>query len=86
MAQVCPARAAHMRASPATFRTVRSVVDFYRQRPAVAVIVVLVGLAVALATESRSGDGVVLPIFLVAIAGVLVGGIIAFGQQRRRER
>jgi NhaP-type Na+/H+ or K+/H+ antiporter len=65
---------------------VRNVLDFYRQRPLVAVVVVLIGLAVAVATLSvRPGDGVVLPIFFVAVMGVVVGSVIGWSQ-RRRER
>ncbi|QEC49471.1 hypothetical protein FSW04_19130 [Baekduia soli] len=62
----------------------RTVIDFYRARPVVGVIVFVVGLAVAIATETlQSGDGIVLPIAFVALAGILVGGLLSLGQRRR---
>ena len=65
----------------------RNVVDFYRQRPLVGVIVALIGLGVAWATVSmRNGDGVVLPIFFTAVVGALVGSVIGWSQKRRERR
>jgi hypothetical protein len=64
---------------------VRSVVAFYRARPIVGILVFVIGLAVAVATTSlQSGDGVVLPIAFVALMGLIVGGIVAMAQRRRR--
>jgi hypothetical protein len=66
---------------------VRSVVDFYRARPLVGILVFAVGLAVAIATTSlQDGDGIVLPIAFVAAVGLLVGGVLAVAQRRRRDR
>jgi hypothetical protein len=80
---VCPPTADRMRVGyrPA----VRSVVAFYRARPMVGILVFVIGLAVAVATTSlQSGDGVVLPVAFVALVGLVVGGLIALGQRRRR--
>lgn len=64
---------------------VRSVVDFYRARPLVGILVFSVGLAVAIATTAlQEGDGIVLPIAFVAFVGLLVGGVVALVQRRRR--
>lgn len=63
----------------------RSVLDFYRARPIVGIIVFAVGLAVAVATTSlKKGDGVILPIAFVIFLGLIVGSIVAFGQRSRR--
>jgi hypothetical protein len=64
---------------------VRSVLDFYRARPLVAVVVFAVGLAVAVATTLlQDGDGVILPIAFVAFMGLVVGSIVAAAQRRSR--
>ena len=66
---------------------VRSVVDFYRARPMVGILVFAIGLAVAVATTAlQDGDGVVLPIAFVALVGLLVGSVLALAQRRRRDR
>jgi NhaP-type Na+/H+ or K+/H+ antiporter len=63
----------------------RSVLDFYRARPVVGVIVFVVGLAVAVATTSlKKGDGVILPLAFVIFAGLIVGSVVAYGQRSRR--
>jgi hypothetical protein len=65
---------------------VRSIVDFYRARPVVGVIVFVIGLAVAVATVTlQKGDGVILPIAFTAAMGVVVGSAVAAGQRRRRD-
>jgi uncharacterized membrane protein YfcA len=62
----------------------RSIVDFYRQRPAVLAVAVVIGLAVAVATTVLSStDGVILPVLFVAVVGLLVGSIIGAAQRRR---
>jgi small basic protein len=64
----------------------RSVVAFYRARPLVGVLALLVGLAVAVATELLgSDDGVVLPIAFTAALGLVVGGVVAITQRRGRQ-
>jgi NhaP-type Na+/H+ or K+/H+ antiporter len=64
---------------------VRSVLDFYRARPVVGVIVFVIGLAVAVATTSlKKGDGVILPLAFVIFAGLVVGSVVAYGQRSRR--
>lgn len=69
----------------ATVRPVRSVVDFYRARPLIGVLVFTVGLAVAVATEAlQEGDGIILPIAFVAAMGILVGSVVAATQRRAR--
>ncbi|HEU4975845.1 MAG TPA: hypothetical protein VFT50_12195 [Baekduia sp.] len=62
----------------------RSVLDFYRARPLVGVVVVAVGLAVAIVTTlAQDGGGVILPIAFVAFVGLVVGSIVAAAQRRR---
>ena len=62
----------------------RSVVDFYRQRPAVAVVVVAFGLAVAIVTAMlQDGGGLILPIAFTAFVGLAVGSVLAIAQRRR---
>jgi NhaP-type Na+/H+ or K+/H+ antiporter len=63
----------------------RSVVDFYRARPLVGILVFAVGLAIAVATVTfQKGDGVILPIAFTAAMGLLVGSVVAIGARRRR--
>jgi NhaP-type Na+/H+ or K+/H+ antiporter len=63
----------------------RSVLDFYRARPVVGVLVFLIGLAVAVGTTSlKKGDGVILPIAFVVLVGLIVGSVVAYGQRNRR--
>jgi NhaP-type Na+/H+ or K+/H+ antiporter len=63
----------------------RSVLDFYRARPVVGVLVFVIGLAVAVATTSlKQGDGVILPLAFVVFIGLLVGSVVAYGQRSRR--
>jgi NhaP-type Na+/H+ or K+/H+ antiporter len=63
----------------------RSVLDFYRARPVVGVLVFVIGLAVAVATTSlKKGDGVILPIAFVIFIGLVVGSVVAYGQRSRR--
>jgi hypothetical protein len=65
---------------------VRSVVDFYRARPLVGIIVFCVGLAIAVATVSlQKGDGIVLPVAFTALMGVVVGGVVGLGRRREGE-
>ena len=62
----------------------RSVVDFYRARPLVGIIVFCVGLAIAVATVSlQKGDGIVLPVAFTALMGVVVGGVVGLARRRR---
>lgn len=64
---------------------VRSVLDFYRARPVVGVLVFVIGLAVAVGTTSlQDGDGIVLPIAFVAVTGLLVGAAVAYATRGRR--
>jgi hypothetical protein len=76
-----------MHDAPATtVYPVRSVVDFYRARPLVGIIVFCVGLAIAVATVSlQKGDGIVLPIAFTALMGVVVGGVMGLGRRGRAE-
>jgi NhaP-type Na+/H+ or K+/H+ antiporter len=63
----------------------RSVLDFYRARPVVGVLVFVVGLGIAVATATlQKGDGIVLPIAFTALMGILVGSVVALGQRNRR--
>jgi hypothetical protein len=63
---------------------VRSVLDFYRARPLVGILVFVVGLAVAIVTTSlHEGDGILLPIAFVAAVGLLVGSAVAYGSRSR---
>jgi NhaP-type Na+/H+ or K+/H+ antiporter len=63
----------------------RSVLDFYRARPVVGVLVFVIGLAVAVATTSlKQGDGVILPLAFVVFIGLVVGSVVAYGQRSRR--
>lgn len=63
----------------------RSVLDFYRARPLVAVVVIAVGLAVAVATTAlQHGGGIILPIAFVALVGLLIGCVLAYAQRRER--
>jgi NhaP-type Na+/H+ or K+/H+ antiporter len=63
----------------------RSVLDFYRARPVVGVLVFVVGLGIAVATAAlQKGDGIVLPIAFTALMGILVGSVVALGQRNRR--
>lgn len=63
----------------------RSVLDFYRARPLVGVIVFVVGLGVAVATTTlKKGDGIILPMAFVILIGLVVGSVVAIGQRKRR--
>jgi hypothetical protein len=63
----------------------RSVLDFYRARPLVGVLVFVIGLAVAVGTTTlKKGDGIVLPMAFVILVGLIVGSVVALGQRRRR--
>jgi NhaP-type Na+/H+ or K+/H+ antiporter len=63
----------------------RSVVDFYRARPLVGIVVFAVGLAIAVATVSfQKGDGIILPIAFTAAMGIVVGSLVALSTRRRR--
>jgi hypothetical protein len=63
----------------------RSVLDFYRARPIVGVVVFVIGLLVAVATTSlKKGDGVILPIAFVILMGLIVGSVVALSQRNRR--
>jgi NhaP-type Na+/H+ or K+/H+ antiporter len=63
----------------------RSVLDFYRARPVVGMLVFVVGLGIAVATATlQKGDGIVLPIAFTALMGILVGSVVALGQRNRR--
>jgi NhaP-type Na+/H+ or K+/H+ antiporter len=63
----------------------RSVLDFYRARPLVGVIVFVIGLAVAVATTAlKKGDGIILPMAFVILLGLIVGSVVAYGQRNRR--
>jgi NhaP-type Na+/H+ or K+/H+ antiporter len=63
----------------------RSVLDFYRARPVVGVLVFVIGLGIAVATASlQKGDGVILPIAFTALMGIVVGSVVAIGQRNRR--
>jgi hypothetical protein len=81
---VCPPSAGAMHHAPAaTVCAVRSVVDFYRARPLVGIIVFCVGLAIAVATVSlQKGDGIVLPVAFTALMGVVVGGVVGLRRPR----
>jgi hypothetical protein len=64
----------------------RSVLDFYRARPLVGVLVFVVGLAVAVATTTlKKGDGIILPMAFVVLVGLIVGSIVALSQRKRRD-
>jgi hypothetical protein len=77
-----------MHARPAaTVTGVRSVVDFYRARPLVGIVVFCIGLAIAVATVSlQKGDGIILPIAFTALMGIVVGSIVGLGSRNRRRR
>jgi NhaP-type Na+/H+ or K+/H+ antiporter len=63
----------------------RSVVDFYRARPLVGIVVFAVGLAIAVATVTfQKGDGIILPIAFTAAMGIVVGSLVALSTRRRR--
>ncbi|HMJ32933.1 MAG TPA: hypothetical protein VK501_03365 [Baekduia sp.] len=65
----------------------RSVVDFYRARPLVGVLVFCVGLAIAVATVSlQKGDGIILPVAFTALMGIVVGSVVGLGSRNRRRR
>jgi uncharacterized membrane protein len=63
----------------------RSIIDFYRARPLVAVLVFVIGLALAVVTAAFSEGGVVLPIAFVAFIGLLIGIIVAYIQHQRSQ-
>jgi hypothetical protein len=77
-----------MRTRPtATVTGVRSVVDFYRARPLVGILVFCVGLAIAVATVSlQKGDGIILPIAFTALMGIVVGSVVGLGSRNRRRQ
>ncbi|WP_445150108.1 hypothetical protein [Baekduia sp. Peel2402] len=63
----------------------RSVLDFYRARPLMGVLVFVIGLAVAVGTTTlKQGDGIILPMAFVILIGLIVGSVVAIGQRRRR--
>jgi hypothetical protein len=63
----------------------RSVLDFYRARPVVGVLVFAIGLGIAVATAAvQDGGGVILPIAFTAFMGIVVGSVLALGQRNRR--
>ena len=62
----------------------RTVVDFYRARPLVGIIVFCVGLAIAVATVTfQDGDNLLLPIGFALLLGIVVGAIVGVGTRRR---
>lgn len=63
----------------------RSVIEFYRARPVVGVLIFIIGLAVAVATTTlKKGDGIILPVAFVILIGLIVGSVVALGQRNRR--
>ena len=60
----------------------RDIISFYRRNPLVLAVVLVGGLALSLAVAGAAGDGIVLPIFFVALVGVIVGLWIAWARRR----
>ncbi|WP_205697846.1 hypothetical protein [Conexibacter sp. SYSU D00693] len=59
----------------------RGVLDFYRRRPVVGVLVALLGLGLALATAAVGADDKpVLAVVLAVLFGLLVGAAISAAQ------
>lgn len=56
----------------------RSIVDFYRRNPLVLVVAVVVGLGLSLLTAVAGSEGIIGPIVLAVLIGVLVGLGVAF--------
>lgn len=57
----------------------RSIVDFYRRNPLVLALVVVLGGVISAAVAAAGGNGIIAPVVLVALIGVLVGlGIAAY--------
>jgi hypothetical protein len=56
----------------------RSILDFYRRNPLVLAIAVVVGLGLSLLTAVAGSGGIVGPIVLAVLIGVLVGLGVAF--------
>jgi len=63
---------------------VRDVVDFYRRRPFVGVIVALLGLGLAVSTAALgTAQRPVAAVVLAVVLGLLVGGAMAAAQRSR---
>lgn len=60
----------------------RSIVAFYRRNPLVLVIAVLVGAGLSLMTAAAGSGGIVGPIILAVVVGVLVGLGVAAARGR----
>ncbi len=56
----------------------RSITDFYRRNPLVLAVAVLVGLALSIVTAVAGSDGIVGPVVLAVLVGVMVGLGVAF--------
>jgi hypothetical protein len=62
----------------------RSVIDFYRRNPLVLVLALVVGGALCAAVAATASGGVVGPVILVALIGILVGLGVAWYRNGER--
>lgn len=60
----------------------RWIVDFYRQNPTVAVVIVILGFGLAITTAIFSTEGGVLALVFALLVGLLVGIVVAVLQRR----
>jgi hypothetical protein len=61
----------------------RSVIAFYRARPLVGVVMFVLALAIGATTALlQDGGGIVLPIAMCALLGLIAGLVLAAGQNR----
>jgi hypothetical protein len=62
----------------------RSVIDFYRRNPLVLVLALVVGGALCAAVAATASGGIVGPVILVALIGILVGLGVAWYRNGER--
>jgi len=62
----------------------RWILDFYRQNPVVAAVVVTLGLALAISTAIFGTGSVFLALAFAMLLGLLVGVVVAAVQRRER--
>lgn len=67
---------------PSMLRPMRGILDFYRRNPFVLAVAVIVGAGVSALAASGGSGGIIGDVAAVAVAGLLVGLLIAWRRSR----